>query len=432
MDATSWLEAVLLLACLVLSGLASASETALTAVSRIRMKQLAEEGNRRAKEVDRLLKDPARYLTTILAVNNVAVIVASSVTTVLAIRLIPQWGEVIATVLLSVVVLIFAEITPKTLAVQNAERAALFCGGFVSAASYLLGPVLAVLGWVSSGTIRLFGGQRTVKNPFVTEEQLRMLVTVGEEEGILEETEKEMIHSIFEFGDTVVREVMKPRVDIVGIEADAPFDEVVRVAIEAGHSRIPVYRESLDHILGVLYVRDLVAAMRPGHEVRSVTELMREPLFVPETMKVDDLFRDMQRRKIHMAIVLDEYGGTAGLVTIEDLLEEIVGDIQDEYDVEEPEVEKVGDGTYVVDARLSIDSLNDLLGTEIEAEDVDSVGGLVISHLGRLPEEHDKVTVADDVELEVLQLEGHTIRRVKAVRHAKHESEAAPVEEREA
>jgi len=399
-----------------LSAFASAAETALAAASRIRIKHLADDGNRNARRIEQLRKDPGGYIATILVVNTLAIIIASSVATVVAIRLVPQHGELVSAVLLSLAVLIFSEITPKTLSVQNPERAALALGGFVSSASFVLRPILSLLALLTNGLVRVVGGGSKPKNPFVTEEELRMLVTVGEEEGILEEDEKEMIHSIFEFGDKVVREVMKPRVDILGIAEDASFSEMLQTAIDAGHSRIPVYRDRIDNIIGVLYSRDLLPILRDQHQDVQVSTLLREPLFVPETMKVDDLFRDMQRRKVHMAIVLDEYGGTAGLVTIEDLLEEIVGPIDDEYDEVEPEPQKLSDQEYIVDARLSIDELNDLLETELASDDVDTVGGLLTSHLGRLPMQNDTVTLDEGVELVVLTVEGHTLRQVKVRR----------------
>jgi CBS domain containing-hemolysin-like protein len=399
----------------------------LTSASRVRIRQLAEEGDPRALRVERLLKDPASYLTTILVLNSVAIITASSVATVLALKIVSsRWGDIIETVLLSLIVLIFVEITPKTIAIQNAERASLVFAGLILAIQRALAPILWLLGAITDGLVRALGGNKRGKNPFVTEEELRMLVNVGEEEGILEPVEKEMIHGVFEFGDTIVREVMKPRIAVVAIDEDAPFTEVLETATKAGYSRIPVYKTNLDNVIGLLYVRDLLPLARTEPSLVSLAEIIRPPLFVHETMKVDDLFRDMQRKKIHMAIVIDEYGGTAGIVTIEDLLEEIVGDIQDEYDKEEPEVERQDDNTFLLDARLSIDRLGALFDTELEVEDVDTVGGLIASMLGRIPSQGDEVSLSEGIVLQVLSLEGHAIRRVRASRKSTAEPDAAP------
>src|SRR6266496_2332976 len=334
-DAEAWLQLFVLIVTLILCGVASAAETALTSVSRIKLKNMAEEGDRRVIDIEKLLAEPNTFLSTILVVNSVAVIVASSMATVLALRFSESWGELIATILISLVVLIFCEITPKTAAVQNPLRWARVFVRPVRITAWLLQPVVWALGAVTNSLVRLVGGQIKRKGPFVTEEELRLLVTVGEEEGVLEEEETEMIHSIFEFADTTAREVMVPRIDMVTLEADATVDEAVDLALQAGFSRIPVYKESIDDIIGVLYTKDMLKQLREDHNTLPVRDLVRPAYFVPETKKLDDLLREIQQKHVHLVIIVDEYGSVAGLVTIEDLVEEIVGDIQDEYDREE-------------------------------------------------------------------------------------------------
>ncbi|MBO0778251.1 MAG: HlyC/CorC family transporter, partial [Ktedonobacteraceae bacterium] len=333
-NAEAWLQLVVMIVALILCGVASAAETALTSISRIKLKNLVEEGDERAAEIERLLAEPNKFLSTILIVNSVAVIVASSMATVLALRFSESLGELISSILVSLVVLIFCEITPKTAAVQNPLRWARVLISPVRAAAWLLGPLVWSLSKITSFFVQLMGGHIIHKGPFVTEEELRLLVTVGEEEGVLEEDETEMIHSIFEFVDTTVREVMVPRIDMITLASDATVAQAVDLAMEGGFSRIPVYEASkgLDEIVGILYTKDMLKQLREGHSSFPVRDLVRPAYFVPETKKLDDLLREIRQNRIHMVMVVDEYGSVAGLVTIEDLVEEIVGDIKDEYD----------------------------------------------------------------------------------------------------
>src|SRR6202049_3541306 len=265
-DGTAWLQLFILVVALILCGIASASETAFTSVSRIKLKNLVEDGDKKAAEIERMLAQPNTLLSTILIVNSVAVIVASSMATVLALRFSETLGELISTVLISLVVLIFCEITPKTAAVQNPIRWARVLVRPVRNAAWLLRPIVWSLSAVTNFFVRLIGGQIKHRGPFVTEEELRLLVSVGEEEGVLEEAETEMIHSIFEFADTTVREVMVPRIDMVTLESDATVNDAVDIAMEGGFSRIPVFEESIDNIVGVLYTKDMLKQLREGHD----------------------------------------------------------------------------------------------------------------------------------------------------------------------
>jgi magnesium and cobalt exporter, CNNM family len=410
-----WGLLVALLVVLILAALASASETALTSVSRIKIRNLAQDGNARAQLIEQMLHEPNTFLSTILVLNNVAVIVASTLSTLIALDTFSNYGEIISTVLISLIVLIFCEITPKTAAVQAPERWAMFVVQPVYALSIVLKPVIVALTFITTRLVRLFGGKPQVKGPFVTEEELRMLVEVGEEEGVLEEEEKEMIHNVFELGDTTVREVMVPRIDMVTVEADDTVQEALNVIVQGGQSRIPVYSESIDNIIGVLYAKDLLKVYTTSQRPRNVRPLVRQAYFVPETKRLDDLLHEMQRQRVHMAIVVDEYGGVAGLVTIEDLVEEIIGDIQDEYDREEVLYERQSEDEYIVDAKMPIDDLNELMDSELPSEDYDTLGGFVYSQLDKIPSVGDTLRF-DGLAFTVLGTKGRRVTKVKVVR----------------
>ncbi len=414
-DIEAWLQLIILIISLMLCTTASAAETALTSVSRIKLKSLVEEGDKKALEIERLIAKPNVFLSTILVVNSVAVIVASSMTTVLALRFIPDYGEVIGTILISLVVLIFCEITPKTAAVQNPLRWARVLVKPVRGVAWLLHPLVVALSAITNTLVRLFGGQMKHLGPFVTEEELRLLVNVSEEEGVLEEEETEMIHSIFEFADTTVREVMIPRIDMVTLECNATVDEAVDLALQGGFSRIPVYEETIDNIIGVLFTKDMLKQLREGHNSYPIRELVRPAYFVPETKKLDDMLREIRQKRTHMAIVVDEYGSVAGLVTIEDLVEEIVGDIQDEYDREENLYEQVTQYEYVFDAKINIDEFNELMDTDLESEDYDTLGGFLLAQLDKIPVAGDTITYKD-LAFTVLTTRGLRITKVRVER----------------
>ncbi len=406
----------------------SVSETALFAANRVVLRQRRAQGDRRARTAYALLNRASELLTTLLTGNTMANVGASVVATSIALSLVGRrGGEWIAFLGTTAVMLIVAEIAPKTLAARHADRLALVVAGPISTLMRLFTPLIWVLSVLGTALVRPFGGHITPRAPLVTEEQLRFLVEVGEEEGVIEEEEREMIHSIFEFGDTVVREVMRPRVDIVAVPTDATVNGAVGLMAEHGHSRLPVFEGTIDHIVGVVYMRDLIPALRHGRLDQPVSERRRPAFYVPETKKVDELFKEMQQKKLSMAIVLDEYGGTAGLVTVEDLLEEIVGEIQDEYDLEEKPIQLLDANTLLVNARIHVEDVNELLGTRLPMDDVDTVAGLVYSLFGRVPAQGEKV-VLPGVELRVEKTLGQRITRVRVTRTASTpQEEAAPL-----
>jgi len=411
-DTEALLQLIILIISLILCAMASGAETALTSVSRIKLKNLVEEGDKKALEIERLTANPNIFLSTILVVNSVAVIIASSMTTVLALRFFPNYGELIGTILISLVVLIFCEITPKTTAVQNPIRWARVLVKPVRVAAWLLHPLIVALSAITNTLVRLMGGQMKHRGPFVTEEELRLLVNVGEEEGVLEEEETDMIHSIFEFADTTVREVMIPRIDMITLESDATVDEAVDLALQGGFSRIPVYEETIDNIIGVLFTKDMLKQLREGHNSLPIRELVRPPYFVPESKKLDDLLHEIRQKRTHMAIVVDEYGSVAGLVTIEDLVEEIVGDIQDEYDREENLYEQVSQFEYIFNAKINLDEFNELMNTDLENEGYDTLGGFLLGQLDKIPVAGDTITFKN-LTFTVLTTRGLRITKVK-------------------
>jgi magnesium and cobalt exporter, CNNM family len=413
LDTTAWIELIIIAISLVLAALAASAETSLTSISRVRLRTLVEQKVPQAIVVERLHRDPNAYLSTILIFNTVAIIMASSAATLLAIRLyqdrVPEW---LVSLVLSLAVLVLCEITPKTISLQRAERVALRMARLVSGATWVMRPVVFVLTAVTRLILRMLGGKAQVRGPFVTEEELKMLVSVGEEEGVLEEEEREMIHGIFEMGEMRVREVMVPRTDLVAIEVNEPVEKAVDLVTKHGHTRIPVYEGNLDHIVGVLYAKDLLRAVVRG-EQKTLRDIARKPYFTPESNLVQDVLRDLRKNRVHMAIVVDEYGGTAGAVTIEDILEEIVGPIQDEYDIgEEDEIQFISPNEVVLDGRVSVDDVNELLKLNIAADDYDTVGGYVLNQLGAAPKVGATLKLGN-AELRVEAVQGTRIKKVR-------------------
>ena len=392
MNATEWVELFVLIICFFVAAAASGTETALTSVGRLRVRFLAEQGSKAAGILQRLRADPNRYLSTVLFTNTLALIVASTMTTLLTDSLFARWGvaaeyhlwlALLVSFVLSVVLLIAAEVTPKTLAIRYAERVALAAAGPVDRLATALGPVL----WAVTIVSRALTGGRAARAPYLTEQELLTLLHVSEEQGVIEEQEHQMIHGIIEIGDKTVREIMVPRTDIVAVEKKAPLKEIVKVFKEHRHTRLPVFDGDIDHVVGLMHTKDLLLyyTLSTTQEF-DIEKILRPIKFTPEQKKVDELLHEMRTEKVHMMIVLDEYGGTAGLVSIEDVIEEIVGEIRDEYDsAEEEQLVVLNDHEARVDARFPLEELNSRLGLAIEESgDYDSVGGYVHAQLGKI------------------------------------------------
>jgi CBS domain containing-hemolysin-like protein len=390
-----------------LSGVLAMGETAFTRVNRIRLLALQEEGDRRAMRVVRLLEHPEQTLNSILLlVLGCQMIGATILGTVLEPAL-GAAGVAIGIVFEIVVVFTLFEVVPKTFALQHSERAALFLSPMLVFVTRFWPLRLLTRGFIGLANIVL-PGKGLRHGPFVTEEEILTMADVAAQEAAIESEERELIHSIFEFGDTVVREVMVPRTEVVAVEADATVDEAIQTAINFGRSRLPAYEGSHDEIAGLVFLKDLVARSNEGGGSEPVRQSLRTAHFVPESKRVAELLREMQTEKFHMAIVVDEYGGTAGLVTMEDLLEEIVGEITDEYDLDEPMVEQLTNGSWRVPGKTPIDEVNDLLNVDLPSEEWDTVGGLVFNTLGHVPVEGECVS-ADGLDFCAERMKGRRI-----------------------
>src|SRR5437879_5110549 len=392
-----WMEVIVMLLCFVLAALASGTETALTSVGRLRVRYLAEQGSQAAAILQRLRADPNRFLSTVLFTNTLALIVASTASALLSDALFTRWGvasewrlwlTLLDSVALSVVLLIVAEVTPKTFALAHAERVALAAAVPVDRLASFLGPIL----WSVTIVSRALTGGRAARAPYLTEEELITALHVSEEAGVIEEQEHQMIHGIIEIGDKTVREIMIPRTDIIAVDREAQLRDIVKLFKQHRHTRMPVFERDIDHVIGLIHTKDLLLFYTLSSSRKFDMDKVLRPIeFTPEQKKVDELLNDMRTKKVHMMIVVDEYGGTAGMVTLEDLLEEIVGEIRDEYDTGEQDLLQVlNDHEVRVDAGFPLEELNERLRLGIEESgDYDSVGGYVHAMLGKIAEEGD-------------------------------------------
>ena len=392
MDSSYTWQIVLLIILLVMSAFFSMSETALMSLSKIRTRHMVDEGMKGAKLVAKLTEDPNKLLGAILIGNNIVNIGASAVATSVAIKAFGEGGVGIVTVVMTILVLIFGEITPKSIAKQRSEQVSLRVSKPIAVVVKVFKPLVFVFTAVSSMFIRLLGFDPKASEPFITEEELRTMVGVSEEEGVLEGVEKEMIFNVFDFVDAQVKDVMVQRVDVVAIDVNSNYKDILDVIKKEQFSRIPVYDQTIDDIVGVLYVKDLIMAGERKDDFK-VIDYIREPFYTFEFKKIKELFNEMKKTRNHLAIALDEYGGTVGIVTIEDLIEEVFGDIEDEYDDENNEIEVVKEDEYIVDGSARLDDLSDLIGVSMESEEFDSVGGLMIGELGRFPEQGEEVAL---------------------------------------
>lgn len=413
MDSGYTWQIVVLILFLIMSGFFSMSETALMALSKIRVRHMVEEGIKGAKLVEKLTEDPNKLLGAILIGNNIVNIGASSIATSLAVKFFGGSDKAVAvsTVIMTVLVLIFGEITPKSIAKQKSEKVSLLVSKPIKIIVLVFKPFIAIFTGISSVFIRVLGGNPKASEPFITQEELKTMVGVSEEEGVLEGVEKEMIFNVFDFTDQQVKDVMVQRVDIIAVDVEASYEEVLEVIKIEQFSRIPVYNKTIDDIIGILNVKDLIIAGERKSEFK-VTDYIREPFYSFEFKKISELFKEMKKSRNHMSVVLDEYGGTVGIVTIEDLIEEIVGEIEDEYDDYENEIEVVKEDEYIVDGSARLDEISELIGVSMESEELDSVGGLVIDQLGRIPECKEEVVI-NNLRFVVEEVDKNRIKKVR-------------------
>lgn len=412
MDTSVVIRSIVVLLLVLLSAFFSSAETAMTTVSRIRVQSLAEQGDKRAALLERIIADSGKMLSTILIGNNIVNMAVSALVTTLTIDVLGSRFVGAATGLLTLVILLFGEITPKSMAAVHAERFALSYARVIYLLLILLTPVVFLVGKLSGGIIRLFGVDPNAKSSPLTEHELRTLVNESQKDGVIEREEKQMIYNVFDFGDSTAKDVMIPRVDMTFVEVNCTRQELLDIFREDRHTRFPVYEEDTDNVIGTINIKDLI--LLPEEEGFSIRSILREPYFTYEYKATADLMIEMRKASVNLAIVLDEYGTTAGLVTLEDLLEEIVGEIRDEYDEDEKEdLTAIQPGReYAASGSARLEDINEELGTALSSGEYDSIGGFIIEQLDSLPVEGQSLTLPDGVRLVVDSISQNRIRQV--------------------
>ena len=412
MDSSVPIQAVTILILVLLSAFFSSAETSMTAANRIRIHSLAEQGNKRAIILEKIISNSGKMLSTILIGNNIVNIAASSLATTFTMKVFGSMYIGVATGVMTLLVLLFGEITPKTIATLKADDLALTYARPIYALMTVLTPVIFIVGKLANGILFLLRVDPNAKKDTITEHELRSMVNAGQENGVIEREEKQMIYNVFDFGDSTAKDVMIPRIDMTFIDINFSYDELMAVFSEDMHTRFPVYEDNTDNVIGIINMKDLL--VYPKNKPFSIRNILREPYFTYEYKATADLMIEMRKASVNLAIVLDEYGATAGLVTLEDLLEEIVGEIRDEYD--EDEVEDIKEiqpeREYVVQGSAKLDDINEALHINLESEDYDSIGGYIIEQLDCLPKEGQSVTLESGIRLVVDRLDKNRIELV--------------------
>lgn len=406
------LQIGLLVVLLMGSGFFSASETSLMSLSKIRIRYMEDEGVKGAKLVGSLIEKSSDLLSSILVGNNIVNIAATSVSTSLFINIFGDGGVAIATAVMTVLVLVFGEITPKTIAANSPEKVAVVVSKPISIIMKITKPIVWIFNLLTGIIFKIMGIDNDGVKPFITEEELKAMVNVSHEEGVLEMEEREIINNVFQFGDMQAKEAMIQRLDMVAIDIEDSYDEIIELFKSEKLSRLPVYQESIDDIVGILNIKDIIFLSDEEIENFDIKDYVREAFFTYEFKKITQLLEEMKKEKTQMAIVVDEYGGTAGLLTIEDLVEVIVGDIDDEYDEEEEEIVKINDNEYLVEGSTKISDVNEQLGINLESEEFDSIGGFIIGYLKRIPEENEIIEV-EDVKFKVESIDKNRINKIR-------------------
>lgn len=411
MDSYSIAQLIILVLLLLLSAFFSSAETAFTTASRIRMRTLSESGNKRAALVLTITDDMHKMLSAILIGNNIVNLSASSIATTLAIRLFGSIGAGIATGILTILILIFGEISPKTLATIHADKIALAYSSVIYGIMQLLTPVIFVINWLSMGFLKLLRTNPEAGKAVMTEEEFKTIVDVGHETGVIENSEHEMINNVFDFGDSQAKEIMIPRIDMTFAKADSTYEELIEIFREDKFTRIPIYEESTDDVTGIVNMKDLLLC--EDKQNFHARDFIREPYFTYEQKNTSELFLEMQKNSINIAIVLDEYGVTAGMITLEDLLEEIVGEIRDEYDADEEDpLIKISEREYYIQGSMNLEDVCDELNLPFRSEDYDTIGGYLIGLLDHLPEKNEIVITEEDILLKVARMDKNRIEKI--------------------
>ena len=417
----------------------AATEIALISLNDNKIKVMAEDGHVKAKKVLKLLSKPTQFLSTIQIGITVAGFMASAYASDSYSEPLVKWISginpsidgallktmtiVLITLILAFVSLVLGELVPKRVAMKHAEAIAFSVVGILGFVAFIFKPFVGLLTFTTNLIVRLFGVDPNQEDDQITEEEIRMMVDVGEEKGTIRETEKEMINNIFEFDNMQVEDIMTHRTDIAGLPLDATLDEVKLQVFTEQYTRFPVYQDEIDNIVGILHVKDLIHAFSVAHPAEfDLKNFIREPYFVPESMRTDELFRELQKRKVHIAVVIDEYGGTAGIITIEDLIEEIVGNIFDEYDEEEKEFVEISENIYVVSGAITLDELEDHCEIGLPIEEYDTLSGFMVGQLGHIPEDKESSEIEFNHTLfKILEVEEKVIKRVQVTRLIKEE-----------
>lgn len=425
MDTTSRIILILvLIGLLVLSGIFSASETSLMALSKskIKMRKLKDDGVKGADDLINITSDQNKLLSTILIGNNIVNIGASSIATLLFMDIWGTSGAPIATAVMTVLVLIFGEITPKSIATNNPEKIALFVLRIIKFSVFVFKPFVFLLDKITKLIFKIFKVDTNSDSDAITEEALKTLVDVSHEEGLIEEDKKEIIHNVFEFGDMKAKEAMVNRMNIVGVEKNSSYNEIIDLFREEKFTRMPVYEESIDSIIGIINVKDIAFLSKDEIEKFNILDYVRDAFFTYEYKKVNNLLEEMKSQKTQMAIVVDEYGGTSGLLTIENLVEEIVGDIDDEYDIDdEDDIIKINDNQYLVNGSVFLSDINDALGLGLESDDFDSIGGFIIGNLNGFPDKGQILSI-DGVDYIVEDIDKNKINKIKITLNKNYET----------
>lgn len=409
MDTPGAIQLVILFILVILSGFFSSAETALTTVNRVRMRSLEEEGNKRAARVNKILDNYSKMLSAILIGNNIVNLSASALATTLAARISLAVG--IATGILTLVILIFGEIVPKTWAMFSSEKLSLTYSGIIYGLMQLMTPVIFVLDKLAGVILRLLGIDPNRKTTTMTEAELRTYVEVSHEDGIIESEEREMIYNVFDFSDALAKDIMVPRINMVSVSVTDSYEQVLQVFRESMYTRLPVYQDDQDNIIGLINIKDFI--LTGDQEHFQVADILRDAHYTYEFKKVADLLIEVREKTTSVTFVLNEYGATVGMITLEDLLEEIVGEIRDEYDADEEElIQEKGERTWLVEGSMKLNDINDELGTNLDSEDYDSISGIIIESLNRLPEDEEEVILENGITLKVQGIDQNRIKKV--------------------
>lgn len=394
---------------IILSYVFSATETSFIGSSDIKLKNMADNKNKRAEKLLKIKEKPENFISTIIIANNFVNILAASIATVISIQIFKRGAYIYSSLIMTLIIVIFAELLPKTLSSYDPENYSLKLFPIYNFFSIILKPFSKFLNYLILGIIKIFG-KSLKKDKKIEDEEFKTFLSMSSENGTIEQEEKELIESIIEFQDKQVYEVMVPRVDVVLLSVDTPLEKIIDTIISTGHSRIPIYKGNIDNILGIIHVKDIVKLT--CLKDFNIKDYLHDPLFVPDTKKIGELFKEMRKKKTHMAIVLDEFGGFEGIVTMEDLLEEIVGEIQDEYDLEEILYRKISEKEHIIDAKVSINDVEEILNIELPDDDYDTFGGFFLDLLGHIPNKGEKVFY-NNICLTAVEVKGNRIMKIK-------------------